>query len=177
MLNNKDLKEMDIVEVISLLQLFEQNGLNIIINGGWGVDALLEKQTRPHKDLDIVLDHNDIPKLRKLLKMRGYKEVQRDDTRECNFVLEDDKGHEIDVHSYAFDPAGNNVFGVSYPLESLTGMGKINGRLVKCITPEWMVKFHSGYELDENDYRDVLALCQRFGISIPNEYEQFKNKK
>jgi len=38
---------------------------------------------------------------------------------------------------------------------------------VKCISPEWMVKFHSGYELDGNDYRDVSALCERFGIALP----------
>ncbi len=36
-----------------------------------------------------------------------------------------------------------------------------------------MVKFHSGYELDQNDYLDVLALCQRFDISLPTEYEKF----
>lgn len=174
MLKNKYLKEMDVAEVLSLLQLFEQNGLKIIVDGGWSVDALLEKQTRPHKDLDIALDHNGVPKLRKLLETRSYKEVQRDDTRDCNFVLGDDKGHEIDVHSYVFDTAGNNIFGVPYPLDSLTGIGKIGGCSVKCISPEWMVKFHSGYDLDENDYHDVLALCQKFGISIPNEYEKFR---
>jgi lincosamide nucleotidyltransferase A/C/D/E len=44
---------------------------------------------------------------------------------------------------------------------------------VKCISPEWMVKFHAGYELDGNDYRDVSALCERFGIALPAEYERF----
>ena len=44
---------------------------------------------------------------------------------------------------------------------------------VKCISPEWMVKFHSGYELDENDYHDVSALCERFGIALPAAYERF----
>lgn len=39
-----------------------------------------------------------------------------------------------------------------------------------------MVKFHTGYELDENDYRDVRALCQRFGIEMPSEYGKFEAK-
>lgn len=82
----------------------------------------------------------------------------------------DDKGHEIDVHSYTFDAAGNNIFGVKYPLDLFTGTGMINGYQVKCISPEWMVKFHSGYLLDENDYHDVLALCQQFGIPVPHQY-------
>ena len=61
-------------------------------------------------------------------------------------------------------------------LESLAGVGTINGHLVKCISPEWMVKFHTGYKLDENDYHDVLALCEHFGIPLPSEYENFQNK-
>jgi hypothetical protein len=39
-----------------------------------------------------------------------------------------------------------------------------------------MVKFHTGYEPDENDYRDVRALCQRFGIEMPSEYLKFEMK-
>src|ERR1700753_566989 len=92
--------------VIELIQLFEQNGLEIFIDGGWGVDALLGEQTRAHGDLDIALQHRDVPKLRELLEARGYKDVPRDDTRDCNFVMGDDKGHEIDFHSYTFDDHG-----------------------------------------------------------------------
>jgi lincosamide nucleotidyltransferase A/C/D/E len=57
--------------------------------------------------------------------------------------------------------------GVAYPLESLRGTGTIQGSSVRCISAEWMVKFHSGYELDDDDYRDVSALCRRFGIPPP----------
>ena len=37
-----------------------------------------------------------------------------------------------------------------------------------------MVRFHTGYEVDEDDYRDTPALCERFGIALPDEYERFK---
>ena len=160
-------------DVIEFLEICEQNGIEIIIDGGWGVDALLGKQTRIHEDLDIALQHKYVPQLRRLLEAKGYKDIPRDDTRECNFVMGDNKGHEIDFHSYTFDAEGNNIFGVKYPLESLTGVGRINGHSVKCISPEWMVKFHTGYKLDENDYRDVRALCEHFGIPLPSEYENF----
>src|SRR5204863_131536 len=89
--------EMDVQEVVTLLQLFEQHNITVCIDGGWGVDALLGKQTRPHEDLDIALQHKDVPKLRTLLAMRGYKNIPRDDTRDCNFVLGDEKGHRIDI--------------------------------------------------------------------------------
>lgn len=168
--------EMKASVVIELIQLCEKNGIEIIIDGGWGVDALLGKQTRIHADLDIALEHKYVPLLRHLLEAKGYKNIPRDDTRECNFVMGDNEGHEIDFHSYTFDEKGDNIFGVKYPLESLTGVGVINGYTVKCISPEWMVKFHTGYKLDENDYRDVLALCEHFGIPLPSEYENFQNK-
>jgi lincosamide nucleotidyltransferase A/C/D/E len=137
------------------------------------VDALLESQTRPHADLDIVVQHKDVPRLRLLLEEHGFKEIPRDDSWECNFVLEDDRGRQVDVHSCTFDSAGNTVFGVAYPFDSLTGAGSINGHPVKCISPEWLVKFHSGYPLDENDYHDVKLLCLKFNLSLPAEYGVF----
>ncbi len=91
-------------------------------------------------------------------------------------MLEDDQGHQIDVHSYTFDPAGTHVYGVAYPFDSLTGNGSINGYPVKCIAPEWLVKFHTGYKLDENDYHDVRLLCQRFSLTLPAEYDQFEKQ-
>jgi lincosamide nucleotidyltransferase A/C/D/E len=162
--------------IVQLLQLFEQHGIKVVVDGGWGVDALLGKQTRLHADLDIALEHKDVPKLRALLEAHGYKNVPRDDTRDCNFVMGDELGHEVDFHSYSFDAHGTLIFGVEYPLDSLTGTGVIQGYSVTCISVEWMVKFHSGYELDENDYHDVSALCERFGIALPAEYERFTQK-
>ena len=163
-------------DVIEFLQLLDQNHIKVHIDGGWGVDALLGEQTRPHSDLDIAIEHIDVPVIRALLEARGYQDILRDDTRDCNFILGDDQGHQIDIHTYTFDADGNLVFGVPYPPESLTGRGSIRGYPVKCIPPEWMVKFHTGYKLDENDYRDVKVLCQRFGIEIPLEYEEFMRR-
>ena len=175
-LMRKDHLEMTANDVIAIVQLFNQNHIDLYIDGGWGVDALLGKQTRTHADLDIALQHKDVPHIRILLEARGYQDVPRDDTRDCNFVLGDNQGHQIDIHSYTFDTAGNHVYGVAYPFDSLTGTGSVNGQPVKCISPEWLVKFHTGYKLDENDYHDVKALCQHFGIEMPLGYEEFETK-
>ena len=164
-------------DVVAFVQLCQQNHIDVYIDGGWGVDALLGEQTRVHTDLDIAVQHKDVALLRALLEARGYRDVPRDDTWGCNFVLGDDAGHEVDIHSYTFDAAGDNVFGVEYPYESLSGTGSINGYAVKCISPEWMVKFHTGYPLDENDYHDVKLLCRRFGIKIPAEYREFETRE
>lgn len=160
-------------DVIEFIQLLDRNHIKVHLDGGWGVDALLGEQTRSHSDLDIAIEHKDVATVRTLLEERGYKDVPRDDTRECNFVLGDDQNREIDIHTYTFDESGKLTFGVPYPYESLTGNGSINGHPVNCISPDWMVKFHTGYTLDENDYKDVKALCQRYRMDIPPEYNDF----
>ena len=164
---------MDARDAREIIEFLEHNGIEIYIDGGWAVDALLGKQTRLHGDLDIALPHRQVPRLRELLASRGYRQQPRRDTWECNFVLRDSDGREIDVHSYTLDDAGNNVHGVPYAGEQLGGRGSIHGRPVRCISPEWLVRFHSGYELDVNDFRDVRALCDRFGIPLPDEFRNF----
>jgi len=164
---------MDARDAAQLVAFLERHGLEVYVDGGWAVDALLGVETRPHDDLDIALPHKHVPRLRELLAARGYREWPRDDSWECNFVLADARGRKIDVHSYTLDEAGNNVYGVAYAAEHLTGKGSIDGYPVRCIDPEWLVKFHTGYPLDENDFRDVRALCERFGIPLPDEYMRF----
>lgn len=164
---------MEAKDVIKLYKLFQENGIEIWIDGGWGIDALLGKQSRPHNDLDIAIDHKDKSKLHKLLEERGYKDIDRDDTRDWNFILGDGK-REIDVHTFVFDDKGKNVYGTAYPKESLTGTGKINGGSVKCITPEWVIKFHAEakYEPKEKDIKDIKAICDKFGIELPENYKK-----
>ncbi|HNB36269.1 MAG TPA: GNAT family N-acetyltransferase [Anaerolineales bacterium] len=168
---------MSVYDAVRILQMFEKNKIGVWVDGGWGVDALLGEQSRRHNDLDIAILHKDVPQLRSLLEAQGYRDIPRDDSWECNFVLGDAFGHEVDVHSCTFDEEGNNIFGVAYPYDSLTGSGDIGGHPVKCISPEWMIKFHTGYKLDENDFHDVNLLCQKFDIEIPSEYDEFIAKE
>lgn len=166
-------------DVIDLYESLEGLGVEIWIDGGWGVDALLGEQSRSHSDLDIAIKQRDLPKFRELMQERGYKDIKVEIAREWNFVLGDEHGREVDVHVIVLDAQGNGIYGPPekgemYPAASLTGTGLIDGRRVRCISPEWMVKFHSGYELKDKDFRDVLALCRKFGIDLPPEYARFE---
>ncbi len=165
-------------DVIDLYSSLEELKVEIWIDGGWCVDALLGEQTRTHSDLDITIQQKDVPKLRGLLHAQGYRDTKREIARDWNFVLGDEFGKEIDVHVIVPDHQGNGIYGPiengeMYPAASLTGTGLIEGRTVRCISPEWTVKFHSGYELKEKDFRDVSALCSKFGIELPPEYAKF----
>ncbi len=46
---------MTIADVHGVLDLCDELGITVWMDGGWGVDALLGTQTRPHRDLDIVI--------------------------------------------------------------------------------------------------------------------------
>lgn len=165
--------EMSAEDVVEFLRLMEETGIDVHVDGGWGVDALLGRQTRSHEDVDIAVQHKDIPALRRLLEARGYRELPSPDATDFNFVLSDSLGRKIDVHSYSFDQQGNHVYGIAYPIHSLTGTGMINGHPLKCISVEWAVKFHTQYEPDETDFQDVQALCARFDIPLPDLYRKF----
>ena len=89
---------MPAADVIEFCRLMEHVGAKVWIDGGWGVDALLERQTRAHKDLDIVIQQNDVEELRRLLGARGYGEIKLEIARRHNFVMGDDQDREIDVH-------------------------------------------------------------------------------
>ncbi|HEY0221039.1 MAG TPA: aminoglycoside nucleotidyltransferase [Candidatus Paceibacterota bacterium] len=164
--------EMQMSDVVDLYSHLENRGVKIWIDGGWGVDALLERQTRLHKDLDFAVDQKDVPELLKFLAEKGYKEIRRDS--EYNVVFTDETGKEIDYHAFIKDEEGKIIGGIAYPDASLTGTGALNEQSVRCISPEYVVKFHSGYELKEKDFQDVSAICKKFGIDLPEEYHKFQ---
>jgi lincosamide nucleotidyltransferase A/C/D/E len=165
-------------DVVDFCNEVEELGIEIWIDGGWGVDARLGEQTRPHADLDIFIEEKDVLKLREFLEAKGYQEIKLEIARPHNFILGDVTGHEVDVHVITFDNEGRIVYGPVengdiYPPALFSGIGLINGRTVKCISPEWVVKWHTGYTLREMDFKDISALCQKFGLDYPEEYKRF----
>ncbi len=145
---------------------------------GWrlGVDALLGRQTRLHADLDITVEKRHVAALEDLLDARGYRRVDRDRERPWNFVLANNVGRRIDFHVVVLDDDGNGVYGSpedgeQYPAAALTGHGTVAGRSVSCISPECLIRFHTGYPVDDDDWADVSALCARFDLPIPADYQ------
>ena len=106
-------------------------------------------------------------------------ELFRDDGP-FNYVYADDKGREVDVHLVDFEstlagPQGQLVYGpqgLAYDVGAFDGTGTVLGRAVRCCTAEYQVRSHSGYELDADDIRDMLALSRRFGIPLLPAHEE-----
>jgi len=181
----------DVVELYSGLLARD---VQLWVDGGWGIDALLERQTRSHKDFDAIVAFEDLPALSRFLSERGfalkviwlenrwapYSELLALIGREhpaveaaTAFVLNDDSGRELDFHVVRFDeygrgmPAWNSDF--VFPPEALAGLGIAGGTRVRCLSAETQMRTHTGYVLQESDVHDLRLLHDRFGIDYPDE--------
>jgi lincosamide nucleotidyltransferase A/C/D/E len=59
----------DVVELYSLLL---EQGVQVWVDGGWGIDALLQEPTRPHKDFDALVQFGDLASMIDLLAGEGF---------------------------------------------------------------------------------------------------------
>jgi lincosamide nucleotidyltransferase A/C/D/E len=165
-------------DVIEILSWLEQHGIDVWLNGGWGVDALLGRQTRDHEDLDITISAVDRAAYTAAMAAAGFRTYRVDN--DFNWVLIDERGRLVDAHLVDFstttvDASGVSIYGpagLAFEVGSLEGRGTIAGKSIRCETVDFQVRGHTGYTPDENDYRDVLALCRAFSLQIPPVFER-----
>ena len=173
-------------EVIRIYKHLLTKGIQVWLTGGWGIDALLREQTRPHKDLDFIMLVGDVVRMRDLLANIGYslKELWSEnswvlDSGEVEiptaFVLQDSEGREVDVHAMRLDKHGNGIpawsnDGLIFKKEDLASEGFVSGFSVSCISSEMQVVCHLGYDLPDKQLRDLELLQERFGVEFPDEH-------
>ncbi len=168
-------------DVIHLYQSFLTNGIQVWLNGGWGIDALLGEQTRPHKDLDMFVLVDDVNYLCELLGRAGFtlKELWSENRWDMDakgiktmtgFVLHDPNGRELDMHAMRFDEHGNGIpaweesGGFILTPQDLAGIGVIAGCKLPCITAEKQMLCHTGYIVPEKQLPDLKYLHEKFGV-------------
>ncbi len=149
-------------ETISIYRRLAAGDIQVWLTGGWGIDALLGEQTRPHKDLDLILRLDDVASMREVLGRAGYglKELWSEnrwgvDSQGAEiptaFVLQDAAGREIDAHALRLDEQGNGIpawvndEGLLFRKEDLAGEGLIAGVAVRCLSPAMQMACHTGY--------------------------------
>jgi lincosamide nucleotidyltransferase A/C/D/E len=162
-------------DVHEVLDALDGVGIASWLDGGWGVDALLGEQTRPHQDIDLVVEVRDVPKMQSVLAGHGFELIEG--APDSNFVLRDTRDREIDVHPVRFDDAGNGVYRMEdgddwiYSAAGFAGRGWIAGRAVSCLTPEMQMVGHAGgYAPQETDFHDMRLLHERFGTRLLGPY-------
>jgi lincosamide nucleotidyltransferase A/C/D/E len=162
--------------VLELLALLGAADVEATLDGGWGVDALLGRETRPHADLDLVVALEDAARIWKTLSPLGF--ALHEDHRPVRFVLRRDD-EQIDFHTVTFDAAGGGIQPqpnggtFRYPPDGFV-TGRLRGTSVPCISAAVQVRCHLGYEPTRKDADDVLRLCAAFGLEVPAPYARFR---
>jgi len=161
-------------DVVGALDRLDAAGLWYCVEGGWGVDALLGEQTRPHDDLDLAVRFEDVEAV-----CAAFPELGRDDAEwPSSFVLSDEGGRKLDCHPLELDADGDgwqpSRHGDAYrwPAGHLDARGSIGGRDVRCIDAELQLRWHRYEGLDDVDWEDMRRLCDRFRLPVPPHLER-----
>jgi lincosamide nucleotidyltransferase A/C/D/E len=146
-----------------LLAAFRARGLRACVGGGWAVDALLDHQTGPHRDLDLAVDAAQLSEIMGFLAELGYSPAV--DWLPVRVEVEDENGQRVDLHPLAFAEDGSAVQAglggteFRYAADAFT-TGKITGQPVDCLTAEQQLRFRQGYTWRGVDLHDVPLIRQ-----------------
>jgi lincosamide nucleotidyltransferase A/C/D/E len=147
-----------LIEVLDLLDSME---IHYWIEGGWGVDILLGKQNRVHRDIDVDFDGEFTKALLDKLREIGYEIVV--DLSPSRIELHHPNLGYIDIHPLIINKDGSarqaDLQGGWYELDAKWfSTAGFEGRVIPCISAEAQRLFHSGYELREVDKIDMKNL-------------------
>lgn len=158
-------------QAVELCDALQVAGVRYWVIGGWGVDAILGRETRPHKDLDILAVRDDLVHLRRMFEVEGLAlshvwEESRwiEDVGEpwpTAFVANDSNGRALDVHLIGVLPRGAVVQHYDNPWqlpESFTSTGTIAGRRIPCVSAVAQIRMHVGYTLPAEQQVDLELL-------------------
>ena len=167
-------------DVIDVLDWLEGADIPVWVDGGWGVDALVGEQTRPHGDLDLAVNRERVEGAQAALGEHGFRhDTESEPGLPARLVLRSEDGRQVDFHPLLFDARGDGWQQLSasgrawgrYPGEELNATGAVAARQVRCISPALQLRFRMGYEWTEQDEHDVRLLVSHFGLPSPPGFD------
>lgn len=148
-----------------IVDMLKSLNIRYWIEGGWGIDVLIGKQTRPHRDIDVDFDADYENVLLDRLTGMGYQIIT--DARPTRIELYHSMHGFIDIHPFIISDQGGmkqaNPEGGWFELEaSWFSEATFEGRKIPCVSIQGQRLFHSGYDLREIDYADLKNLNDAF---------------
>lgn len=156
-------------EVIKVLEGLADANVAAWVVGGWGVDALLNRQSRPHGDLDLIVAAHDPTlqragaALRRLGYSRQFEEELPDHGPMSRRLMADNSiGQLIDLHPVNLSLPPFALSGDGAPLSAPLVVGRIGGHRVPCVSPEVHLALKALHELlsplETKDQKDIALL-------------------
>lgn len=148
-------------DFMTVIGILEQLKITYWIDGGWGIDLLVGKQTRIHRDIDVDFDAQYTEKLLAALKEYGY--VVDTDWAPVRMELYSERLGYLDIHPFILHEDGSskqaNPEGGYFEFEAdYFGCGIYEGKTIPCISAKGQRIFHTGYELREVDRQDLKII-------------------
>jgi lincosamide nucleotidyltransferase A/C/D/E len=156
---------MSAADVLETVDALAGAGVRCWLAGGWGIDALVSRQTRSHKDLDLVIDERDAARAEASLAALGYGRIPESLPGTLRFVpwslmphrvfVRDHEGRTVDLH-----PVRTAEWPGLPSVPEAFARGTVDGRTVDCLSLQAQAATHEGYSvLDE--HRGDLELLAR----------------
>jgi lincosamide nucleotidyltransferase A/C/D/E len=136
-------------QLLTVLGAVRTVGCRFWLEGGWGVDALVGRQTRPHRDVDIDID--GVFESEVLAALNGLGYTIETDWRPNRVELAASGRGWVDVHPLVVDELGNARQAAlgggwhEFPRWFFT-VGRLGDVPVRCFTVEAQRLFHTGYD-------------------------------
>lgn len=148
-------------DLFAVLDLMDSTGIRYWLDGGWGVDVLVGRATRLHRDIDIDFDAEHTEHLLQALAKHGFQ--VKTDCRPTRVELYHPDLSYIDIHPFILSGDGTakqaDLDGGWYEFEAgYFGNAVFEGRQIPCISVKGQLVFHSGYELRDIDRHDIKTL-------------------
>ncbi|MDA8292339.1 MAG: hypothetical protein M0Z33_11775 [Actinomycetota bacterium] len=145
-------------ELLAVVDALRAGGVDLWLAGGWGVDALLGRQTRRHDDMDIVVDDFDerAPVAAAILARLGFETTRRDRFplwMPDRWQMRDGSLRTVDLVSVdwsrmlaALERDGEPGPDELPPQTVASAAGTVAGRPVPCLSARVQLLFHSQFE-------------------------------
>ena len=163
-------------EVLKVIDALEEWNLQVWIDGGWGVDALLGEVTRTHDDVDLVVELTALGSVFECLSNPRIF-CHREPCLRSGVVLTSPDGRQVDLHPVTLDENGTgwqtraapDGSDCPYPAVGFT-VGRIMDLPVPCLSAELQLEHHNGYIPRDRDREDMGRLASRFGLELPASF-------
>lgn len=154
---------MTAADVLRVLDAIDAVEVRVWVEGGWGVDALVRRQTRDHDDLDLAVDtaRDGLERALQALASLGY--ARGVDDLPIRLVVDAADARSADLHPIRFQPDGSALQAghdrdYLYPADCFT-LGRIGDRDVQCLSAAIQREFHAGYASRPVDLHDLALLA------------------
>jgi lincosamide nucleotidyltransferase A/C/D/E len=153
---------MDARDVLEIVGALSRADVRWWLAGGWGVDALAGRQTRRHKDLDLVVERSELEPAQAALRRIGFRPVPDTDPGAVHVadalmpdrrLVQDPAGRTVDLH-----PVDSATWPERVAIDQPFATGVVGGEIVGCLSLACQLAAHDGFELSAEHQANLRSM-------------------